>query len=127
MVKSFSKIVSLISLVVLFTAGIAEDVSNAFKAGNSAQLATYFGETVDLTIVDEDNLYPKGEAQKKLAAFFKAHPVTDFKVLHEGESKKGLKYAIGSLTTSNGNFRVSYYFNTKDSNMLLQQIIIDSE
>ena len=127
MVKSLRKIVFLLSLVILLAAGIAEDVSNAFKAGNSAQLATYFGATVDLTIVDEDNLYPKDQAEQKLAAFFKSHPVSDFKVLHEGESKQGLKYAIGSLSTSNGNFRVSYYFNTQGNQMLLQQIIIDSE
>lgn len=127
MVKAFNRITLILVLFVALTAGIEDDIANAFKAGNSGQLATYFGANIDLTILDEDNLYSKTDATAKLSTFFKSHPVTNFQVLHEGEAKNGLKYVIGSLKTNKGDFRVSYYFKLAGEKCVLQKIIIDSE
>lgn len=110
-------------LFMSFFSGIADQVSTALKSGNAVEIAKYFKSNVDLSILDEDDLYPKADAQKMITNFFRKHQPTDFKVLHQGNSNKGLEYTIGKLTTNNGNFRISFYINSD----LIQQFTIDKD
>ena len=107
--------------------GISDKIAEAFKAGDSAGLAAYFKANVDLSILEEDDLYSKANAEKKLATFFQNHPVSSFSILHEGQSNNGLQYTIGSLETSNGTFRVSFYVKEENGQAFIQQIMIDEE
>ena len=67
------------------------------------------------------------EAEKMVYDFFHEYHPSEFKILHQGKSKSGLKYTIGKLFTDKGDFRVSYYINKTESTEYIQQIIIDSE
>ncbi|MFT6323771.1 MAG: hypothetical protein ACJAWO_001327, partial [Halieaceae bacterium] len=67
------------------------------------------------------------EAEKLIYNFFHAHQPSDFEILHEGKSKTGLEYTIGTLKTNNGNFRVSIYVNKTTQSEYIQQLFIDAE
>ena len=121
--KFITAIIGCLAILLASFSGIADQVSTAFKNGNATEIAKYFKSNVDLSILEEDDLYPKGDAHKMITNFFKKHQPSDFKVLHQGNSNKGLEYTIGKLTTSNGNFRVSFYINGG----LIQQLTIDQD
>lgn len=106
---------------------ITSQVSDAFKTGNAEVLASFFKEEIDLSILDEEDVYSKADAKNMIKHFFSKHTPSTFKILHEGQSNVGLKYAIGKLTTSDGEFRVSFYVKDLNGKDLIQQIRIDAE
>ena len=119
-------ITTLITCFTLFLfafSGIADQISNALKTGNTTEIAKYFKSNIDLSILGEDDLYSKEDATRMIGNFLKKHQPSDFKILHQGNSKKGLEYTIGALSTNTGNFRVSFYIN----NGLIQQLKIDKD
>lgn len=107
--------------------GIKEDVSSALSEGNAFKVSAFFNNQVDITILDESDLLSKLEAEKQLYDFFHEHSPTQFKILHTGKSRSGQEYNIGTLNTSNGIFRVSFYIEQTDNSEFIQQLIIEAE
>lgn len=97
------------------------DVITALRSGNAAKLASYFDNTVDLTLPSKTSSYSKTQAQVILKDFFDNNKVTGFKVIHQGESN-GSKYCIGTLSTTGGNYRTTFYLRSKTSGDALQEI-----
>jgi hypothetical protein len=124
-----SLFVALFLMLRIASAGeIFDDISNAIHNGDAHQLATFFGNSVDLTIVDQENVYSKAQAELVLKDFFeKNHPKT-FSIIHKGSSPEKTQYAIGKLTTVNGkNFRVSFYIKSTDGRNQLQELRFEIE
>ncbi|REJ82303.1 MAG: DUF4783 domain-containing protein [Bacteroidetes bacterium] len=107
---------------------VYEDLSNAVKGGNSQQIASYFGKTVDLTILDQEDVYSRQQAEQILKDFFSKNPPKSFQVVHKGSSKDGKHYAIGNMqTTSSKNFRVSFFLKISNSSKTLMELRIENE
>jgi hypothetical protein len=85
---------------------VPEDIKVAFRTGSAREIATYLESKVTLTLLDDDDIYPRSEVEKKLAAFFFANKPTDFSIQFEGGKDTNL-YAIGNLKTSTGDYRVT--------------------
>jgi len=99
-------------------------VSNALKAGNSSDLAKQFNPTVEMEILGEENIYSKAQAELLLKDFFTKNKPSAFKVNHQG-TKGSTSFAIGILVTVSGNFRVSVFLKSENSQMLIHQIRIE--
>ena len=89
---------------------IYTSVTNAIKKGDAKALSSHFSTNVDLTILTEDDIYSKAQAEQILIAFFTNNKPLDFSIIHQGVSKEGAKYAIGKLTTSTGSSFRTYFF-----------------
>jgi hypothetical protein len=112
----------------VFASDIFEDISNAIRNGESHQLSTYFGNTVDLTILEQENVYSKAQAELVIKDFFEKNRPKSFTILHKGSSPEKTQYAIGNLVTSNGRtFRVSFYIKNTQGKNLLQELRIETE
>lgn len=101
-------------------------IFDAMKVGNATELAKHFNSSVELVIMDEENIYSKQQAEQVLRRFFTSNKVSSFVVLHQG-GRDGAKYAIGNLETDSKSFRV--YFLVKNSNgqPLIHQMRIEEE
>ena len=107
---------------------IFEDISNAIRGGDSHQLSTFFGNTVDLTILEQENVYSKAQAELVVKDFFEKNHPKFFSIIHKGSSPEKTQYAIGNLTTSNGRtFRVSFYIKNVQGKNLLHELRIETE
>ena len=82
---------------------------------------------VDLTIIDKEGNYSRQQASQILKDFFAKHPVKDFRIIHRGEAKDGSKYAIGTLSTNLGSFRVYFLIKKSGDKMLMQQLRFENE
>ena len=75
----------LVSVLMLssFTAqnGI-DEVINAIKTGNAAQLSSYFDDNVELTLPDKSDSYSKAQAQLIVKDFFGNNGVKGFELKH---------------------------------------------
>ena len=124
--KSILKILTLIFFFIAFSSfsGI-DDVVNAVKSGNAAQIAKFFDNTVEITMPDKSNSYSKSQAELVLKDFFSNNPVKSFEVIHKGENA-GSQYCIGTLSTKNGSFRTTIFMKQKGDKQLLQEIRFES-
>ena len=102
-----------------------DEVVSALKTGNTAQIARFFDNTVEITMPDKSNSYSKSQAELVLKDFFTNNPVQRFEVMHKGENA-GSEYCIGKLVTKGGSFRTTIFMKQKGDKQLLQEIRFES-
>lgn len=121
---TFLAISTLLSSFTFFSS--IDEVINAMKAGNSAEVAKFFDNTVEINIPDKSNSYSKSQAELILKDFFNSNPVKSFEVIHKGEND-GSQYCIGTLVTKTGSFRTTIFMKLKGGKQLLQEITFENK
>lgn len=117
---------TLISAVSFAQNTVADKVASAMAKGDVAGIATHMVSTVDLAILEDENMLPRDQVSDKLKAFFKDHPAQGFEVKHKGKSKLDDHYRIGDLKTSKGTFRVTYFMKKGANGMKVKQLRIEA-
>ncbi len=105
---------------------IPEAIPISFKAGNAKELSKFFNENIELVILGKEDVYSKSQAEQILKDFFDQHKPTSFTILFEG-GKETSKYAIGSLKTSAGNYRVYFLIKKQNGATLIHRLRIEEE
>jgi hypothetical protein len=107
-------------------AQIPDDIVLSIQNGNHDKLASYFNQNVELVVQEHDDVYSKSQAQQIVAEFFKANKPKQFTIIHQG-GKEGARYAIGSLITNTGTFRVYFLLKNTDENSYIHQLRIEKQ
>lgn len=102
-----------------------EAVLNALKTGNSAAIGARMEENVELTLPDQSGVFAKAQAQLQLAKFFTANTAKGFELKHKGGAP-GAAYAIGTLKTQQGDFRVNVFLRGKGAKELVRELRIQN-
>ena len=102
-------------------------ISSAIKAGNASALAVHFDNTVEVTILNKEGAYSKSQAELVVKDFFGKNAPTDFKIMHEGSSGGNSKYAIGTLSTANGEFRTYMFLKQTGDTFVIQELKFESK
>ena len=105
---------------------IPEGISIAFKAGNATELTKYMNSTIELLLLDKEDFYKKNVAETVLKDFFYSSQTKDFVIKHQG-ARNNAQYAIGSLSTEKGNYRVYFLLKNTNGQSLIHQIRIEEE
>ena len=127
--KSFKRFV----LFLMFTAStkaldIYDEIANAIRSGDSKQIAMYFGNSIDLTIMNQEDVYSKAQAELIVKDFLYKNSPKTFSILHKGSSKEGTLYAIGNLVTLNGKtFRTSFFVKMGAGKYVIQELRFESQ
>lgn len=100
-----------------------DDIVAALRAGNAERLARHFDQAVDITLPDKSNTFSKGQAELVLRDFFAQHRVRNFAVQHSG-SNPNSHFIIGTLSTSDGDFRTTVFIRQRGDKQLIQGIEI---
>ena len=110
---------------------VEEDITSITKAlnsGDATTLSKYFDSDVELSILDNEDIYSKAEASKIVQTFFADNATKSFAKAHSGQSKgSDSQYVIGNLTTSVGAYRVYIYMKVSGKNYLIQELRIDKK
>ncbi len=105
-----------------------QEIGKALGKGDAATLGAHFDSSVEISIMDEADLYSKAEAISAVSAFFKKYPPTACSQVHQGSSKgKDSQYTIFSLNTNGQKFRVFMYMKSVGSKEVIQELSIDEE
>jgi hypothetical protein len=105
---------------------IPDGIVISIQNGDDASLAEFFNENVELVVQTHDDVYSKSQAQQIVAEFFKMNKPKQFSIIHQG-GKDGARYAIGSLTTNTGTFRVYFLLKNKDNISYIHQLRIEKQ
>jgi hypothetical protein len=120
-----------LKLVMLFLAcvlqalavDIYDDISSAIRSGDAKQVASYFGNSVDLTLINQEDVYSKAQAELLVKDFFSRNSPKTFAIVHKGSSREGTLFAIGSLVTSSGKtFRTSFTLKMMQGKYIIQEL-----
>ncbi|MBN1158920.1 MAG: DUF4783 domain-containing protein [Bacteroidales bacterium] len=134
--KSHFKNMTLLILPLIFTAFLSagkqtadlpQGIVNALKTGNSETLSQYFNTSMELAMPSaQDDIYSSQQSKLIVRDFFTKHVPIDFTVLHKGGPAES-QYAIGSLSTKSGTFRVTLLIKLKDEKPLIHQLRFEQE
>ena len=105
---------------------IPDEIVLSIQSGNDVMLASYFNQNVELVVGSHDDVFSKSQAQQIVAEFFKANKPKQFSIIHQG-GKDEARYAIGSLITNTGTFRVYFLLKNKDNNSYIHQLRIEKQ
>lgn len=123
------KYIFTLSIVLLFKTvtafDIIDDVAVAFKSGNSKELAQYFSSTVELSILNKEDIYSATQAELILKDFFEKNQPSSSKVIHKVISNANYKFGVIVLSTGKGVYRVNYELRINAGKFLITQIRIE--
>jgi hypothetical protein len=103
-------------------------ITEAISKGDATELSKYFDQSVEIALLDEEDVYNKAQAESIIKDFFGKNKPTSFSQVHQGTSKgQDSKYCIGNLTTSTATFRVYIYMKVVGENYTIQELRFDKE
>lgn len=125
------KLYILLLLLLPVTLARAQDeidkTAELIKTGNVQQLSKSFAQTVELSILETEDSYPAAKTAELLNDFFNQHEPKSVKVLHRVTSNANYRYAVILLTTSSGNYRVSFNLKNKAGHFELNDLHIETQ
>jgi len=133
-INSFKRVLALMSLIVSIVmrvsasapGDIPQSMMDALKSGNAVELSKFFNTSIELAIPGQTDIYSSQQAELIVKDFFAKHVPTNFVILHKG-GKEGSQYAIGNLTTSTGNFRVTLLIKQRENKPYIHQLRFEEE
>ena len=103
-------------------------ITQAISKGDAEALSQYFDESVEIAVLEEEDIYNKSEAKTIVDKFFQQYKPKSFSQVHQGTSKgQDSKYCIGNLVAGDASFRVYLYMKVEGSSYLIQEIRFDKE
>ncbi len=98
-----------------------DGVINGLKAGNATNITANAGGNMLLTIADKSDTYSSAQAMQILKDFFGKVAVKGFDLKHKGDSPNG-RYAIGTLATGQGNYRVNIFMKNENGKEVIKEL-----
>lgn len=112
-----------VNMPVLSYEDISEEVIEAVSNGNSRELARHFGTNIDLAIPGNEGTFSKAQAELIMRNFFSENRPVSFTVNHQGASRDGSLYVIGTYeTTRNRSFRTYLLIKKVSDNFFIHQV-----
>ena len=103
-------------------------ISQALSSGDVETLSKYFADNVEISIMDDEQLYPKAKAKAVVQKFFGTNKPKSFQQVHQGTSRgNDDHYCIGNLSASSGSYRVYLYMKTEGGKLQINEIRFDEE
>lgn len=101
------------------------NISNHFSSGNVKEIAVHFSNTVSLTLLNNENVYSKVQAEIILSDFIKNHHPRSSKIIHRLDNNPNYQHAVIALETTNGLFRVAYSLRSQNEELKITEIRIE--
>ena len=102
---------------------IYKTLAGMIKTANIDGMSDLFDTSVEITINEREGTYSRSQAEVVLKNFFSKAQPESFDLRHNGESGANDKYAIGILTTKDGErFRTFLSLKQKNGKYVLQEL-----
>lgn len=102
-------------------------VAALIRQSNVKGLSELFASNVDVTLLGDENVYSKTQAELILQRFFsqnKPHSVT---ILHKINSSRNYHFGVLIVNTASGNYRVAFTLKAGDNGLMLVELRIEAE
>ena len=104
---------------------VIDDITESFKQGDSKQLSNHFSSTLSLTLLKNDGVYSKIQAEIILKEFFNRSTPQEVKLINKLDSNPHFKYVVLQMETNKGDFRVSYKLSSEEGSYKITELRLD--
>lgn len=104
-----------------------DDILNAMKAGNSKEMTRSFNNSVELTLLENEGIYSKQQAEQMLRNFFVKNPPKSVSLQHKGASGQGAQYAIATYEAATGKYRAYMFMKDTGNGLLVHEFRIERQ
>ncbi len=127
---------SILALMVMFlhlqpqeaTQGdIADELATNFKQGNSKEIAKSFASSIELIIIDQEDVYNRAQAEQILKDFFLKNPPSKASIIHKLSNNPNYRLTILSLTAKTEKFRVTVTMKKASNSFQITELRIEPE
>jgi len=94
---------------------VIDDIASCISGGNTKELSKYFSSTVSMTLLNDEGIYSRVQAEIILRDFFGKNTPTNVKIAHRLDSNPNFRYVVLNLETPKDTFRVSYKLTNNDN------------
>jgi len=108
--------------------GLTENIAAAIKAGNSKELAKYFGPTVEIILPGSDGAFSKAQAEMIMKDFFTRYAPVSFVVnQNKMNSSGGSQFIIGTYKSKDDVLNVYILLKPVSNQFVIQQIHFEAD
>ena len=115
------------SVVAIEPPGIVEDVTAAIKAGNSKDLAKYYGPTVEIILPGSEGTFSKAQAEMIMKDFFTKSAPVSCVVNQKGNSAGGAQFIIGTYKNKSEKLNVYILMKPVSNQLMIQQMHFEAD
>jgi len=106
-------------------ADIIDDLSSYFKTANSKEIAKNFASTIELIILDEEDVYSKAQGEQILRDFFSKHQPVKTSIFHKINNSQNYRFGVIVMNTAKETFRVSITLKKFNASFLITELKIE--
>jgi hypothetical protein len=134
--KNALKIITLCLSVLLFTSstavpleptGLVDDIGAAIRAGNSKELAKYFGPTLEIILPGSDGTFSKAQAEMIMKNFFAKSAPVSFVINQKSNSAGGAQFIIGTYKNKTEKLNVYILLKPVSNQLMIQQMHFEAD
>lgn len=104
---------------------VIDDIASCIKAGDTKELSKFFSSTVSMTLLSDDGVYSRVQAEIILRDFFNRNTPTGVTISHRLDSNPNFRYVVLNLETAKDVFRVSYKLTNNDNTFRITEFRIE--
>ena len=104
---------------------IVNELAGYLKNANFREISRHFASTVEMIILNEEDIYSKAQAEIILKDFLSKHKPESVKVIHRLESNPSYRFAVIELKTDHGHFRTTMSLNDTAGQFLITELRIE--
>ncbi|MGY3053382.1 hypothetical protein ACVWYG_001582 [Pedobacter sp. UYEF25] len=104
---------------------VIDSLSQYFKAGNEKEIGKSFAPTLELILIDEEDVYSKVQGEQIIKDFFLKYPPIKSVVTHKINNNQNYRFGVLTLTTAKGIFRISITLKKIDKDFLVTELRIE--
>lgn len=97
------------------------------KQSSWAELYKTFAPSIDLTILEDNDIYAKDQAEIILNNFFSKNQPFAVKLIHQVDSNPDLKFAVVTLSSKSGSYRTSFSLHNNSGVFQINELHIEAE
>ncbi len=134
--KNALKIITLCLSVLFFTystatplesTGLVDDIATAIRAGNSKELAKYFGPTLEIILPGSDGTFSKAQAEMIMKDFFAKSAPVSFVINQKSNSAGGAQFIIGTYKNKTEKLNVYILLKPVSNQLMIQQMHFEAD
>lgn len=112
--------------VILFADPI-EKVASLIKQNDVHELAGMFAPSIEISILNEENVYSRTQAEIVLNKFFNENKPKSIKLLHKVNSNPNYNFGVIIMYTDKGAYRIAYTLKQTEGKLELIEMRIETE
>ena len=116
-------------LAFTFTAPVMDPIDKIamlIRQDNVHDLSGFFAENVEVSVLDEENVYSKAQAELILDKFFSQNPPKSVKILHKVNSNANYQFGVLQVNAGKSNYRIAITLKGSGSKLAMIEFRVEA-